>query len=82
MPGRSFALLLDLDEIAYLFVSAFIQYGGRRGMTMAARMYAKIPLPPRAQNSTQARRTTVGSMPKYYAIPPQTPPIILFSLDL
>ena len=55
---------------------------GLRGMMTAAMMYARIPLPPKAQNSTQASRTNVGSMPKYSAIPPQTPSIILCWLDL
>ena len=41
-------------------------------------MYARIPQPPIRLNSAQIRRTTVGSMPKYSAIPPQTPSIILF----
>ena len=58
------------------------QRSGLRGMIMAAMIYARTPLPPSTQNSTQPTRTSAGSMPKYSAMPPQTPSTILFSSDL
>ena len=44
---------------------------------MAAIMYARIPLPPKQVNATQANLTRVASMLKYSAIPPHTPQIFL-----
>ena len=49
---------------------------------MAAMIYASSPLPPSRLNTTQARRTSVGSMPKYSAIPAHTPEIIKNALDI
>jgi hypothetical protein len=43
------------------------------GITMAAMMYAQIPAPPKQVRMTHARRTSVGSMSKYSAMPPHTP---------
>jgi hypothetical protein len=45
-------------------------------------MYSRIADPPANANNTKPRRTRVGSMFRYSAIPPQTPAIILFWLDL
>ena len=42
------------------------------GMTMAATIYRRMPVPLRAK-AAQIRRTIVGSMPKYSATPAQTP---------
>ena len=43
------------------------------GITIAAIIYAIIPLPAHAVNKIQASLTNVGSMSKYSAIPPHTP---------
>ena len=43
------------------------------GITIAATIYASIPLPAQAVNKTHASLTIVGSMSKYSAIPPHTP---------
>ena len=45
------------------------------GMTMAATIYRRMPVPLKAK-AAQIRRTIVGSMPKYSATPAQTPQII------
>ena len=42
------------------------------GMTMAATIYRRMPVPLKAK-AAQIRRTIVGSMPKYSATPAQTP---------
>ena len=49
---------------------------------IAAIIYARIPLPPTQVKTTAPRRTSVGSILKYSAMPAQTPSIILFLLDL
>lgn len=52
------------------------------GIIIAAMIYAQIPAPPKQVRITHARRTNVGSISKYSAIPPHTPQSILFSDDL
>ena len=52
------------------------------GIIIAAIIYAQIPAPPKQVRITQARRTRVGSISKYSAIPPHTPHSIQFTVDL
>lgn len=68
--------------ISLLNSYSYSKYSGLHGIMIAATMYARKPLPPRKLNNIQASRTMVGSILKYSAIPPQTPLIILFTLDL
>ena len=51
-------------------------------MMIAAMIYASRPLPPSRPNTTQPRRTSVESMLKYSARPPQTPASFLSVLLL
>lgn len=52
------------------------------GIMIAAIIYAQIPAPPKQVRITHARRTRVGSISKYSAIPPHTPQSIQFTVDL
>ena len=45
-------------------------------------MYAKIPVPKKTTSTTQINLTIVESIPKYSAIPPQTPQSFLSTSDL
>ena len=50
---------------------------------IAAMMYTNNPLPaPTKEANTQIKRTKVGSILKYFPIPPHTPHTILLSTDL
>jgi hypothetical protein len=61
----------------------YIDYSiGLSGTTIAQTIYAISPKNFAKVNTTQSSLTIVGSTLKYSAIPPQTPNIILFVLDL
>lgn len=55
---------------------------GASGIMIAAAMYNIMPIPLRRHNNTHSNLTIDESMPRYSAIPPQTPAIILSFLDL
>ena len=55
------------------FLLSFVEIFSYFGIIIAATIYANTPEPPNAENNTHAKRTNVGSILKYSAIPPQTP---------
>ena len=71
-----------IRQILHLIKPFKSYFKGFLGIMIAAIIYAMIPLPPNAQNSTHPKRISVGSILRYSAIPPHTPSNILFTFDL
>ena len=71
-----------LEKILKGFRFLKFNYSGLLGITKAAIIYAKRPQPAKKSAKTKIKRTTVESMFKYSAIPPQTPQSFLSVFDL
>ena len=80
-PSRSFSRS-DRSSAIKPFRDSMILYGCS-GIITAAIKYTRSPVPQLIHaRSAPPSRINVGSILKYSAIPPHTPQIILFSLDL
>jgi len=71
-----------LDLQGWFRLTGFFSIIYPLGIIIAAMIYAQIHAPPKQVRITHARRTRVGSMSKYSAMPPQTPQSIQFTEDL
>ena len=70
----AYALFTRERNHVVIFLSASC---ASRGIMTAAAIYARIPDPPKTEKTAKPSLTNVASMPKYSAIPPHTPQIIL-----
>ena len=68
-------ILIIIKQISNVIISTYLS-----GITIAATIYARIPVPAQNTSRSHINLTIVGSILKYSAIPPHTPHNFLSSL--